>query len=59
MAVVDVIAERPLARGLTAELGVEHASPQALWFADGELVGHDSHRTLTAEWFARKGAATG
>ena len=50
---VDVIAQRPLARGLTAALGVEHKSPQALWFEGGALAWHDSHGALTAERFAR------
>ena len=50
---VDVIAERPLARGLTAELGVAHQSPQALWFEGGGLAWHDSHGALTVERFAR------
>ena len=50
---VDVIAQRPLARGLTAALGVEHQSPQALWFEGGALAWHDSHGALTAERFAR------
>ncbi|TDJ67743.1 MAG: bacillithiol system redox-active protein YtxJ [Planctomycetota bacterium] len=44
---IDVIAERALARGLTRELGIEHQSPQALWFAHGELVWHDSHGAIT------------
>ena len=46
---VDVIAQRPLARGLTAALGVAHQSPQALWFEGGALAWHDSHGALTAE----------
>lgn len=50
---VDVIAQRSLARGLTAELGVAHQSPQALWFEGGALAWHDSHGALTAERFAR------
>jgi bacillithiol system protein YtxJ len=50
---IDVIAQRPLARGLTAELGVAHQSPQALWFEGGALAWHDSHGALTAERFAR------
>lgn len=50
---VDVIAQRPLARGLTAALGVEHQSPQALWFEGGALAWHDSHGALTAERFTR------
>jgi bacillithiol system protein YtxJ len=51
-AMIDVIAEKPLARGLTAELGVDHQSPQALWFSKGELAWHDSHGSLTASRFA-------
>lgn len=50
---VDVIAQRPLARGLTAALGVEHQSPQALWFENGALSWHDSHGALTAARFAQ------
>lgn len=49
---IDVIDQRPLARGLTAELHVQHESPQALWFAAGELVWHGSHGALTRERFA-------
>ena len=44
---IDVIAERPLARGLTGELGIRHESPQALWFRAGELVWHGSHGDIT------------
>jgi bacillithiol system protein YtxJ len=50
---VDVLAQRPLARGLTAALGVEHQSPQALWFERGALAWHDSHAALTVERFER------
>jgi len=52
LAVIDVIAEKPLARGLTAELGIRHESPQALVFRDGEFGVHGDHGTLTAQWFA-------
>ena len=50
---IDVIAEKPLARGLTAELGIEHQSPQALWFHRGEVAWHDSHGDLTRDRFAK------
>ncbi|MFT5733277.1 MAG: bacillithiol system protein YtxJ [Planctomycetota bacterium] len=50
-AMIDVIAEKPLARGLTAELGIDHQSPQALWFGGGELRWHDSHGALTRDRF--------
>lgn len=56
---VDVLAQKPLARGLTAELGIAHASPQALWFQGGELAWHGSHHLLTAERFAELHAGQG
>lgn len=52
LAMIDVIAEKPLARGLTKELGIEHQSPQALWFRAGEVLWHDSHGALTQARFA-------
>ena len=54
LAVIDVIAEKPLARGLTAELGIRHESPQALVFREGELCGHGDHGRLTAQWFTEQ-----
>ncbi|MCB9832002.1 MAG: DUF2847 family protein [Planctomycetes bacterium] len=51
---IDVIARRPLARGLTAELGIRHESPQALLFRAGELVWHDSHEALSVGNFRAK-----
>ncbi|MGE3166266.1 MAG: monothiol bacilliredoxin BrxC family protein [Planctomycetota bacterium] len=51
VAEIDVIAERTLARGLTAALDVRHESPQALWFAAGALAWHGSHDRLTVERF--------
>ena len=53
-AIVDVIDQRLLARGLTAELGIRHESPQALLFFDGELCWHESHAALTASRFAEE-----
>lgn len=50
--VIDVIAEKPLARGLTALLDIQHESPQALVFTRGDLKTHASHGTLTRDWFA-------
>jgi bacillithiol system protein YtxJ len=52
LARIDVIGRRPLARGLTDELGLRHESPQALWFRAGELTWHGSHGELTRERFA-------
>lgn len=54
---VDVIGERALARGLTAALDVQHESPQALVFSDGELVTHGSHGTLVRAWFQEHAGA--
>ena len=56
-AMVDVISEKPLARGLTAELGIDHQSPQALWFSGGELAWHDSHGALTVSRFSAGASA--
>lgn len=49
VAMVDVIEERPLARGLTALLGIQHESPQALWFRAGDLTWHASHGAITEQ----------
>jgi len=46
-AVIDVIAERDLARGLTKALDIKHESPQGLFFRSGELAWHGSHADLT------------
>ena len=53
-AFVDVIAQKPLARGLTAELDIRHESPQALWFDNGALAWHDSHGSLTEAAFRER-----
>ena len=46
---IDVIDEKPLARGLVAELGIKHESPQLLLFHQGEVVWHASHAAITGE----------
>lgn len=46
---IDVIGEKPLARGLVAELGIKHESPQVLLFHNGEVVWHASHGNITGE----------
>lgn len=51
VAMIDVIARRGLARGLTAELGIRHESPQALVFRDGALGWHGSHGGLVVKAF--------
>ena len=49
VAVVDVVGERELARGLTALLGIEHQSPQALFFRGGEVEWHGSHYNIDSK----------
>ena len=51
---VNVLARRELARGITAALGIHHESPQALLWFRGQLRWHDSHSSLTAEAFERE-----
>lgn len=53
LAEIDVIRDRGLARGLTAELGIRHESPQALLFTEGELRWHGSHGDLTVAGFRK------
>ncbi len=49
---VDVIAARPVARGLAERCGVAHASPQAIAFQNGRPVWNASHDAITAESLA-------
>jgi bacillithiol system protein YtxJ len=46
---VDVIADKPLARWVAEETGVAHKSPQALLFAGGKVVWHESHYRIDRE----------
>jgi bacillithiol system protein YtxJ len=45
---IDVLAERALARGLVALLGIPHESPQVLVFKGGQVVWHGSHEGISA-----------
>ena len=54
VAIVDVVTERELARGITALLEIQHESPQALLFHGGDCVWHDSHDRLTTEAFEQR-----
>jgi bacillithiol system protein YtxJ len=51
---VDVLAQRALARGLTAALGIRHESPQVLLFRRGHLVWHESHGAVTGAALRRE-----
>jgi bacillithiol system protein YtxJ len=44
---VDVIADRPVARGLAELCGVRHESPQAILFQQGKPVWNASHDAIT------------
>lgn len=44
---VDVIADRPVARGIAEQCGVQHQSPQAILFEQGRAVWHASHDAIT------------
>lgn len=44
---VDVIAQRPVARGLAELCGVRHESPQAILFQQGKPVWNASHDAIT------------
>ncbi len=46
-AFVDVIADRPVARGLAERCGVRHQSPQAILFEAGKPVWNASHDAIT------------
>ena len=50
---VDVIADRPVARGLAERCGVRHESPQAILFVGGKAVWSASHHDITAAALAR------
>ena len=45
---ICVLAERALARGLVALLGIPHESPQVLVFKGGQVVWHGSHEGISA-----------
>ena len=45
---VDVIGDRPVARGLAAACGVPHESPQAILFVEGQAAWDASHGAITA-----------
>jgi bacillithiol system protein YtxJ len=44
---VDVIADRPVARGLAERCGVRHESPQAILFESGRPAWHAAHGAIT------------
>ena len=49
IAVIDVVVERELARGLTGRLDITHQSPQALLFRSGDVAWHGSHYDIDSK----------
>jgi len=45
---VDVVEDRPTARGIAVRSGVRHESPQAILFEQGQPRWHTSHDGITA-----------
>ncbi|MEO6444343.1 MAG: bacillithiol system redox-active protein YtxJ [Gemmatimonadaceae bacterium] len=45
---VDVLVQRVLARAIGNEVGIPHASPQALLVVEGRVCWHASHGRITA-----------
>ena len=52
LAFVDVIGDRPVARGISEVSGIRHESPQAILFRDGKATWDASHGSITAESLA-------
>jgi bacillithiol system protein YtxJ len=46
---VDVVHSRPLSRYIAEQVGIVHASPQAIILRAGVAAGHGSHFDLRAE----------
>ena len=50
---IDVIGQRPLARGISERTGIRHESPQAMWFVGGKVTWTASHAGINATSLAR------
>jgi bacillithiol system protein YtxJ len=46
---VDVVADRDVARAIADHCGIRHESPQATLFEQGQPVWHASHRAITLD----------
>lgn len=53
-AVVHVIEERPVSNAIAEQLGVKHASPQAILVKDGKPVWDTSHWHITYDFLSEK-----
>ncbi len=56
---IDVVAERTLARSIADRLGVRHRSPQVILLESGRPVWHASHGSVTAESLTEKAGTPG
>ena len=43
---LDVVANRDVARKITADLGITHESPQVIIISDGKVVYQNSHMSI-------------
>jgi bacillithiol system protein YtxJ len=53
-AIVHVIEERPVSNAIAEQLGVKHASPQAILVKDGAEVWNTSHWHITYSFLSEK-----
>jgi bacillithiol system protein YtxJ len=53
-AIVHVIEDRPVSNAIAEQLGVKHASPQAILVKDGQSVWDTSHWHITYSFLSEK-----
>jgi bacillithiol system protein YtxJ len=53
-AIVHVIEERPISNAIAEQLGIKHASPQAILVKDGKSVWDTSHWHITYSFLSEK-----
>jgi bacillithiol system protein YtxJ len=53
-AIVHVIEERPVSNAIAEQLGIKHASPQAILVKDGQPVWDTSHWNITYAFLSEK-----
>jgi bacillithiol system protein YtxJ len=53
-AIVHVIEERPVSNAIAEQLGIKHASPQAILVKDGQPVWDTSHWHITYSFLSEK-----
>lgn len=53
-AIVHVIEERPISNAIAEQLGIKHASPQAILVKDGQAVWDTSHWHITYSFLSDK-----